>query len=554
LEDQDEDVRIAVRALGDMKSGNFGGSLSKTMATPASYLSTTSSISTTSIPSPTLSSLSISSISNHDAQLEPDFVSRMAHIPIVNGALRIYEQGKASSRVVKYGAEIMESGVKTISKPVFDRLPTGQLDEFACRQFDRLDKYRRSSQGAYERQDPEEVRQALHSPTRVSQEDHNRKGKGDDVGRWVQSNSQSLRSLTPTHSSYPRERYNPEENSPPAEGSPSGAFHSPNDSSYDLAFDDQRRLPPPYKRSRQHQQPQDDQQVVQRSSWQTMLLEAGGFSIAWSEESMRKLKYVLQWLQYATNHIDQQILAIRDFTESLQQHYFEAPPQSQAISSVHMHKLTSMRRDVIQTVREVVSVVSKYGGSAALPEPARKAMKSFILKLPKKVGEAMKMSGPSPDMHAGMSLAGSSNGGTGMERDSVAAAASGRARSDRRAAARRSARGDRGLIGSSSAVPSPMSSRTNSPAASPRMHPRILHSATSSVSGFPDQQDQGISGSRHGPSTISAGTAVVAAQRILTLATESMDMMRGVTGVVRESLERADAWVERLKTIGVQRG
>ncbi|KAH7880121.1 uncharacterized protein C8R40DRAFT_1166315 [Lentinula edodes] len=138
LEDQDEDVRIAVRALGDMKSGNFGGSLSKTVATPASYLSSTSPISTTSIPSPTLSSLSISSISNHDAQLEPDFVSRMAHIPIVNGALRIYEQGKASSRVVKYGAEIMESGVKTISKPVIDRLPTGQLDEFACRQLDRV--------------------------------------------------------------------------------------------------------------------------------------------------------------------------------------------------------------------------------------------------------------------------------------------------------------------------------------------------------------------------------------------------------------------------------
>lgn len=52
---------------------------------------------------------------------------------------------------------------------------------------DQLDKYRRSSQGASERQDPEEVRQALHSPTRVSQEDHNRKRKGDDVGRWVQS-------------------------------------------------------------------------------------------------------------------------------------------------------------------------------------------------------------------------------------------------------------------------------------------------------------------------------------------------------------------------------
>lgn len=32
----------------------------------------------------------------------------------------------------------MESSVKTISRPVFDRLPVGQLDEFACRQLDRV--------------------------------------------------------------------------------------------------------------------------------------------------------------------------------------------------------------------------------------------------------------------------------------------------------------------------------------------------------------------------------------------------------------------------------
>lgn len=31
----------------------------------------------------------------------PDFVSRVSHIPLVNSALRVYEQGKASSRVVK---------------------------------------------------------------------------------------------------------------------------------------------------------------------------------------------------------------------------------------------------------------------------------------------------------------------------------------------------------------------------------------------------------------------------------------------------------------------
>ena len=33
---------------------------------------------------------------------------------------------------------MMESSMKSISRPVIDRLPVGQLDEFACRQLDRV--------------------------------------------------------------------------------------------------------------------------------------------------------------------------------------------------------------------------------------------------------------------------------------------------------------------------------------------------------------------------------------------------------------------------------
>jgi hypothetical protein len=43
--------------------------------------------------------------------------------------------------------------------------------------------------------------------------------------------------------------------------------------------------------------PGNEQQVAQRSRWQAVLLEAGGLSAALSEESMRRLKYCLQWLQ-----------------------------------------------------------------------------------------------------------------------------------------------------------------------------------------------------------------------------------------------------------------
>jgi len=37
----------------------------------------------------------------------PDFVSRVSHFPLVGSALRAYEQGKASSRVVKVSAHMV---------------------------------------------------------------------------------------------------------------------------------------------------------------------------------------------------------------------------------------------------------------------------------------------------------------------------------------------------------------------------------------------------------------------------------------------------------------
>lgn len=37
--------------------------------------------------------------------------------------------------------------------------------------------------------------------------------------------------------------------------------------------------------------------VSRRSPWQTIMVEAGGISAAVSDESMRKLKYCLEWLQ-----------------------------------------------------------------------------------------------------------------------------------------------------------------------------------------------------------------------------------------------------------------
>lgn len=70
-------------------------------------------------------------------------------------------------------------------------------------------------------------------------------------------------------------------------------------------FDDQE--PPTPERSRRPWEDEPSrtptpaheisQAVAQRSRWQAMLMEAGGLGAAVSEESMRRLKYCLQWLQ-----------------------------------------------------------------------------------------------------------------------------------------------------------------------------------------------------------------------------------------------------------------
>jgi hypothetical protein len=54
----------------------------------------------------------------------------------------------------------MENSVLAVSRPVVDRLPVN-IDEFACRQLDRLGRYRRSSEG--ERGDHDRS----HSPTKT---------------------------------------------------------------------------------------------------------------------------------------------------------------------------------------------------------------------------------------------------------------------------------------------------------------------------------------------------------------------------------------------------
>ncbi|KAI0761812.1 transcription factor Opi1-domain-containing protein [Trametes elegans] len=523
LADEDESVRIAVRALGDMRNSSAHAPSPSTSFQPTPALSVTSGTSSPSLPSPSLpeedfrgadgssteeeeggvrrrrrrrarsgvagGELDAEAGAEGEGSEEWKSLSRVSNMPLVNTALRAYEHSKASSRVVKYGAEMMECSVKSISRPVIDRLPVGQLDEFACRQLDRLNSYTRrassSSRSRNESPGPQRPWDAPDVPMSRSDGDSSQPREDDGMhlreGRTLSQSQSQSRTPTP-HSS--------------------------------TSSQPEKPTLPPASTLTQHADAQESQQVAQRSRWQAMILEAGGISAAISEESMRRLKYCLQWLQYATAQIDAQILVLRNFIASLQQNGAPVSPQ-------HLRTLQTAKRDVVDTIRQVVEVVSRYAGGA-LPEPARARVRSFILCLPRRwaaasgTGEGAAHAGaPGHDVR-GEATGAAPNAGRGRHRGTA-----------------------------------PYSYGPGEPGPSPRSRPasRATSPARGSTRGHSRQTS---AGSAPGPAH-TADSATQAAQKILTLATESLDMLRGVTGVFKDSLERADIWVERLRVVGLQR-
>ncbi|KAG9125802.1 hypothetical protein FRC07_006148 [Ceratobasidium sp. 392] len=462
IDEHDADVLMAVKALGDMRSQGAGPSASTSaplyISDSAAGLSGATPAAPRSADSANASGVSISRPAPDDDAASGDFVSRVSTLPLVTSVLSAYSQSKASSRVVKYGAQMVESSVKTISKPVMDRLPTAQLDEFACRQLDRFEQRYGSRTDSLRDEAPR-------TPTPRSQPTPDAAdagpGRGRSLERRIPASAASatlLRSPTPSAT---------RDDSVPSQDAGSGVVvaASANES---------------------------DRQVANRSRWQAMLLEAGGIGAALSDESMKRLKYCLQWLQYATNRIDSQIAVLREFLESLSPgagdlslplHMDNDAP----VSPAALARLSAVKRDVVATIRQAVDIVSRYAGGA-LPEPARGTVRSVLLRLPQRWASAGRETiNDAP--------------GPGHRR-----------------------------TGSSSSTRAPYPPRSSTPA-------------------------DGIHAARPGPRPQpTAGTAAQAAQRVMTLATESLDMMRGVTGVVKDSLDRAEVWVDRLRVVGLQRG
>ncbi|KAF5668100.1 hypothetical protein FHETE_5366 [Fusarium heterosporum] len=124
------------------------------------------------------------------------------------------------------------------------------------------------------------------------------------------------------------------------------------------------------------------------SAWQSrLIMSTSGLSVAMSEESLRSLKYCLHWLRWANDHISRVITALKTTLEQYDRVRPESEtgersedPQSRTQLAA---RISSLKNDVLRTLRDAINTVSKYAGGA-LPENARILVRRHLTSLPQR--------------------------------------------------------------------------------------------------------------------------------------------------------------------------
>ncbi|EFR01018.1 hypothetical protein MGYG_04021 [Nannizzia gypsea CBS 118893] len=138
-----------------------------------------------------------------------------------------------------------------------------------------------------------------------------------------------------------------------------------------------------------NQQPQQQSQT--QYSWQNrLMISTSGLGVAMSEESLRSLTYCLTWLQWANTRIGTSVgslkEALREWDSTNQSNTENKASEEgtqQQSPAVLSQQIQQVKGDVLQTLKMVVDVVSKYAGGA-LPENARNLVRRHLTSLPQR--------------------------------------------------------------------------------------------------------------------------------------------------------------------------
>ncbi|GAA5801957.1 hypothetical protein HPULCUR_007415 [Helicostylum pulchrum] len=126
---------------------------------------------------------------------------------------------------------------------------------------------------------------------------------------------------------------------------------------------------------RTHSHPHHNHQPLLSSRWQQLVVGAGSAAgttaAVISEESMKCLKYCLSWLQYAIQHIEQQMMTLRNYLVSLaSKSTTNNSLTTPNTTTNHRSVLSGIKKDMVETLRKVVEVITRYAG-VSLPTQAR---------------------------------------------------------------------------------------------------------------------------------------------------------------------------------------
>ena len=102
-----------------------------------------------------------------------------------------------------------------------------------------------------------------------------------------------------------------------------------------------------------------------KAKFSTAIVGAG---LAFSNESLKSLRYTLQFLRYTNDILSTCIISLKNLIED---------PNNAEFST----KITTIKLQVVDLLKKAIDVVSRYTG-AALPEPARAKVKHYMLSFP----------------------------------------------------------------------------------------------------------------------------------------------------------------------------
>ncbi|KAI8641340.1 transcription factor Opi1 [Parasitella parasitica] len=148
-----------------------------------------------------------------------------------------------------------------------------------------------------------------------------------------------------------------------------------------------RTIPAPYSTHHPHPTAAGTAAPSTISRWQQLVMGAGSAAgttaAVISEDSMKCLKYCLSWLKYAIQHIEQQMSVLKSYLVSLATTKSASSTLTVNSNIKNQSVLSGIKRDIVETLRKVVEVITKYAG-ASLPSQSRQSVRGFILNLPGK--------------------------------------------------------------------------------------------------------------------------------------------------------------------------